>query len=37
MRPFNASIGGKNTIYLKIWDTLEDKIIFENYLQNINL
>ena len=37
MRPYNAIKGGKNTTYLKIWDTQEDKMIFENYLHNSNL
>ena len=37
MRPFNATKGSKKTIYLKIWDSTEDRIIFENYLQNSNL
>ena len=37
MRPFNAIQGGKNTIYLKIWDSQDDKMIFENYILYTNL
>ena len=37
MRPFSAIKGGKSIIYLKIWDSQEDRMIFENYLNNENL
>lgn len=37
MKPYNAIKGGKNTIYLKIWDSIDDRMIFENYLHNENL
>jgi len=36
MKPYNALKGGKNVIYLKIWDSIEDRMI-KNYLHNDNL